>query len=421
MATATAERQENRVSDDLIDAARNVDLVALAERYTTLRREAAREFAGPCPRCGGADRFHVSGAGWWFCRQCHEERGDSITLLQWLQPGLGFREAVAQLTGSGITSVAPPAQRQRVQHRRQDVQPPEWRQTAGRIAIDAMRLLWAPEGAAAREYLAARALDGGTALQYEIGYRPDAPLPGTHGRLRAPAIVLPWRSGGRGGPVYALRYRFLEVQQYEDSEGKPRAEKLVAETGSQFSGRLFGGQMLPEWLRVSSDQGAERYRWLLVVEGEINAMSVWQAAGESDLDVLSIGSESAAIPSGMAALAARYGRAMVWADRAEVAQRLMAALPGAYGVKSPGGRDANDLLRSGHLGGFLATVRVYAATGPVELERLLWALWDAAGLPGGIDAGSAAVLRSLAAKLGKTAPVAEPEPGRWVQAEKVAP
>ena len=97
----------------------------------------------------------------------------------------------------------------------------------------------------------------------------------------------------------------------------------------------------------------------------------------------------------------------------------MTALPGAYGVRSPSGRDANDLLRSGHLGGFLATVRADAATSMGELERLLWALWDAAGLPAGIDAGSAAVLKSLAAKLGKAAPVAEPEPGRWVQAGKV--
>ena len=421
MTVATAERQENRVPEHLIDAARNVDITALAERYTTLHRESGREFAGPCPKCGGSDRFHVSAAGWWFCRQCHTERGDSVSLLQWLTPGLGFREAVAQLTGQGVAAPAT-TRRQPVQHRRAETQPRQWREVAERIAGEAYTRLWSPEGDAGREYLEQRGIESSTALQFGLGFRPDAPLPGTAGKQRAAALVLPWRSGGMYGACYAIRYRFLETQVYEDAEGRQRAERLVAETGSQFAGKLYGSQGLPSWvMRPTAEPGAERLRWLLLCEGEINALSCWQVAHFSDLDVVSIGSESAKLSESVIGLFQRYGRVLVWADRAEVAQRLMATMPGAYGVRSPGGKDANDLLRSGHLGGFLAAVRADAATSTVQLERLLWALWDSAGILEGIDASSAAVLNSLAAKLGKDAPLAEPEPGRWVQAGMVAP
>ena len=415
MATQTAER----IPEHLIAAAKRADLVALADRHTTLRKESGKEWAGPCPQCGGDDRFHVNagaeGEGWWFCRQCHSKPGDAIAFLQWLTPGLSFRAAVEQLSGSGITSpAAAPAQRRQPEHRRPPDQPDDWRQRAERMVADAQRRLWAPEGEPARAYLASRSLDGGAWLAFGLGCRPDAPLPNTKGKQRAPAVVLPWVAGGR---LVAVRYRFLEPQTYTDKDGKERRDqRLVSEWGGQNAGRLFGGQHLPEWLRMSDVPGAEMLRALLIVEGEINAMSAWQVAAESNMDVLSLGSESAGLSPAAVATAQRYGRVLFWADRAEVAQSLMAALPGAYGVRSPGGRDANDLLKSGHLGGFLATVRADAATGMGELERLLWALWDAAGLPAGIDAGSAAVLRSLAAKLGKAAPVVEGEPGRWVQA-----
>ena len=96
-----------------------------------------------------------------------------------------------------------------------------------------------------------------------------------------------------------------------------------------------------------------------------------------------------------------------------------AALPGAYGLGSPGGQDANDLLRSGHLGGFLALAREDAAGGVGELERLLWALRDAAATLEGLDTSTAKVTMSLAAKLGKGVDLVEPEPGRWILREQL--
>ena len=111
MATQTAER----IPEHLIEQAKRADLVALAERHTTLKRASGREWAGPCPRCGGDDRFHVGagaeGEGWWACRQCHSKRGDAIAFMQWLTPGLSLPEALQALTGSSACS-APAARAQ---------------------------------------------------------------------------------------------------------------------------------------------------------------------------------------------------------------------------------------------------------------------------------------------------------------------
>ena len=153
----------------------------------------------------------------------------------------------------------------------------------------------------------------------------------------------------------------------------------------------------------------------MLCEGELNAASIWQAAHLSGVDVLSLGSESQRLTEAMIAYAGKFGQVIAWADRAEIAAGLRAALPGSFAVQSPKGRDANDLLKAGLLGGFLATARAELATGPGELERLLLDLVDGAGRVQGTDKSAALVIERLAARLGKAAPLIEIEPGRWVQ------
>ncbi len=90
-----------------------VDLLALAGRHTALQRVAASgggEWAGPCPFCGGQDRFHVQpqaeGGGRWLCRGCTGGKWqDALEFGVRLWPGLSFPQVCA-LLGDEAGSVA---------------------------------------------------------------------------------------------------------------------------------------------------------------------------------------------------------------------------------------------------------------------------------------------------------------------------
>ncbi len=79
----------------------HIDLLRLIpHRMKRVARTKGGEWHGPCPFCGGTDRFivwpdHPSGRGRFTCRQC-EVSGDAITYIR-ERDGIGFREACALL------------------------------------------------------------------------------------------------------------------------------------------------------------------------------------------------------------------------------------------------------------------------------------------------------------------------------------
>ncbi len=394
MSALTIERP-GRVEDRIVAQARAVDLLSLAEARTQLR--GTTEKYGACPKCGGSKRFHVNiKRNEFFCRDCRkvEEHGwgNPITFLMWLD-GCDFRTAVSILTNGSIITAKP--RQGTPQPRQRAAQPQEWRHDAERVHQRAQALLWEPAGAAAQEYLLDRGLEPHTWKAFGLGYKPNVFVPGTNEVPEyAPAISIPWVSKRQ---IVAIRYRFLKVH---------NGSKQTSLRGSNFAGHLFGAQALMGC--------AERFRWLSIEEGEINAMSCWQSSFESGMDALSIGSENGGLTAEQIAYTQRYMGVATWADKESAAQKLMSKIPNAIGIKSPGGKDANDMLQEGTLGGFLAGKRERWAESDADREALLWALYDAAMLPNGITTGEATVLQNLAKHLGKKAAIYEASPGRWI-------
>jgi len=89
----------------------HVDMIALAASHTELRRNGGQH-AGPCPFCGGKDRFYAE-SGRWGCRQCAPGWNDALTFVSY-RDGLDLRTSdgmTAALAALNITNTTPPAGR----------------------------------------------------------------------------------------------------------------------------------------------------------------------------------------------------------------------------------------------------------------------------------------------------------------------
>ena len=159
---------------DLIERARAAGVLEVAQRYSTLKRITATEWAGPCPVCGGTDRFAINTRKQiWSCRYCpggqgkKSKGGGVIDLVQHAEDAT-FVEAVEMLAGKELA--APRATRKAA--RKLDDEADRLKGIADAVS------LWAtggdPRGTPAEAYLKARDLDLGddkarTVLRWHSG------------------------------------------------------------------------------------------------------------------------------------------------------------------------------------------------------------------------------------------------------------
>lgn len=394
---------------DTIDSLRErLDCRELARQHgVQLRKHSAGERCGPCPKCGGDDRFYVS-KEYAACRQCHPARMDAVGLVAWLH-NVTQSQAVAMLDGGASwrpvqTVTASHAQGATVGATEEDRQ--AWVQRASRLVQVAQERLRSPAGAAAREYLTRRELTQDTWRAFGLGCVASRSLPSDRAQA-APAVCWPvYAFDFDADALVAVRYRFTVQTATGD-----RYDSLK---GSSMAGHMFGVQALPAFVRMApreDGRNAERLRCLVLCEGEVNAMSIWQACAGTNVDVLSTGSQSVRrLPDWTVQLASRYGAVLTWFDEAERAANIAQQLPGAVAVRSPirGGeaQDANDILQRGLLAGLVQKLRLSALREGTLRQSVLWQLVDAlretrqnGETP---DAGTVKVVRQLAGELGKT-------------------
>lgn len=391
-------------------------MIGLAERHTALHKVTAREWAGPCPNpsCSArSDGFHVHEDGWFKCYTCHPKRGDAIELVQWLGLAHDFRSACELLAGGALPELPGSALPAAVAHKpvykpkpKENFDQSKW----AAVVAAASDKLFSSEGEPGQQFLLSRGLEAHTWLQFGLGFVPLASLPGTKGKLKAPAISLPWYFEGE---LLGVRLRFLQEHIYKNFEGTEIEANKAAAYGSDFTGFLFGEQAL-----------AGAGHCLIVCEGELNSLALWQVARETAADVLSMGSEKkGGLPESVVQLAGQYEQVFVWLDKPELARAAAIELPGASAINSPPGPtkelDANDLLKQGKLGGFLTYARIKVCKGAEEQQRLHSVLWDAASRVQGLDSGTAQGLEYLAAELGRPVGMYEAEPGRWLAKVKI--
>jgi len=148
--------------DPRIAEAKMADVPGLVDRLalTNMRRRSG-ELVGPCPNCGGDDRFNIKvSTGQFTCHQCDLSGGDQIALVRSVEK-LDFLDALTWICGDAPADPAEIERRRRraeEKARRQDAIAERKRLGAIASAKDIWRSGVDPEGTAVRAYLTRRGI-----------------------------------------------------------------------------------------------------------------------------------------------------------------------------------------------------------------------------------------------------------------------
>ena len=216
-----------------------------AQALPELRRSGA-ELHGPCPACGGTDRFRVHADGRAYCRQCCPDGSPaSIEALRGIEAAAGLRDAFDETARATPRAARPTPSRRNAR------------------PVDA-RALWAARPAAGRtpalRYLEVRGVDarGGLPCRW-LPRATAAPfLPGWRMPTGAAGLLL-WPFEGPDGEVLAVQ---LEALTAHGGRTRPRW-------------RRNAGSVRGLWLRAGEPGGGE----LAICEGPVDALAVAVAEG----------------------------------------------------------------------------------------------------------------------------------------------
>ena len=264
------------------------------------------EYAGPCPRCGGEDRFRVwpehprSESGRFFCRRC-DWSGDGIDLLRSDVGGahsfaeaclaFGLRHKIKPTSGDGAAPFPErtPSRKGPVESHSKPpnlLRPPgeAWQKKAGAFVGECQRRLWKDTRAAtsALRYLRDRGLREETIRTAGLGLNPSDRWPlrtswglepreekRDGGRIWLPrGIVIPWWKIGGGLWKFRVRRPSGDVAK----NGGPKYVQAAAVRP--------GSDGKPEW-SSNALYGAHALRAgrpAVLVEGAFDALAITQEA-----------------------------------------------------------------------------------------------------------------------------------------------
>lgn len=277
----------------------NYDLLSLIGQDTQLQKVSSRkggEYAGPCPFCGGTDRFHV----WpeadppdWRCLGSKAGRagcgrgGDAIAYLvergdltpkeagelrrnEGSLPALGSLPRRDGAAPAAPEPLAPPG--------------PDWQAAALAFAERCTAYLWAAEGERAWAWLEGRGLAEATIRAAGLGYNPTpqgatASEWATWGQQRVRlfrGIVVPWMIGDdlwrvnirrpAGSPKYYSPAGAGNALYNADALGGGKPAILVeGEFDALVLAQVAGDLATP--VALGSTTGARRSRWIAILAG----------------------------------------------------------------------------------------------------------------------------------------------------------
>ncbi len=332
------------------------DLLALAieDGFRVVVKSTSRggQYNGPCPFCGGTDRFrvqpHQGNYGWFACNHCGR-KGSAVDYLM-LKRGMSKQEALVQVGWTPKDGSTPLLQVPKYAYnaRPQWNEPPDcWQDAASDFSRLCQRVLWSEQGQAALAYLRQRGFIDRTIKAAKLGYHPREAYgaAGEWGKTvkLVQGIVIPW---------------FFERQVWRITI---RDERVV--TGEGRYTQVAGGS---NGLYLADSLPLKR-PLVVMTEGELDALSVAQECGDRVAVVATGTTQGSHTPRWVSMLVRQQDiliafdaedagdtAARWWLERLENAQRLQ-----------PWWSDVNQMLQDG------ADLRDWLATGLSSVQPTL--------------------------------------------------
>lgn len=234
--------------------ANSVDLLALIAQATELKRVNEKWYCGPCPFCGGRDRFvlkHMQDGWRWYCRGCGDGKYQDAIAYVMRRDKVGFLEACRRLGAEdSFFDRQPEPVRRKPKPKESSLPPSGWQGKARQIIEACEADLWTDAGAKARAWLNARGLKDDTLRRWRVGYNKTSRE--ISGLWVERGIVIPCVVDG------AICY--VKIRR---PDGEPKYKKV---SGSKAG--LFGAETLID------------HEIAVLCEGEFDCMLLHQQAGD---------------------------------------------------------------------------------------------------------------------------------------------
>jgi len=260
------------VDDPRLIEAKQKDIEAIAARLEIqgLTR-AGHEMVGPCPVCGGHDRFSINkNMGIFNCRTCGG--GDVIRLVELVQ-GCNFKDALQWICGDAVVAISPEEAARREarfksQQQRRDAEADKYRQYARKRAFENWRAATPAKGTMVEDYLRLRGLplsDLPPCLRFAADLPYIKKIDGKSTRLHSgPAMVAAIQLPD--GRFSALHQTWIDTSQ---PKGKAR---IFDPDGNQISAKLYAGPKKTCAIRLHTPEGANT---LVMGEGIETTATAW--------------------------------------------------------------------------------------------------------------------------------------------------
>jgi DNA polymerase I len=315
------------------------DLLTLAveDGFSIVAKSISRggQYNGPCPFCGGTDRFRVQPNhgtyGWFACNACGR-KGSAIDYLM-LKRGVSKQEAltvVGWMPNTEDTASVQVPQAAFDARPQWDEPPAQWQNAASAFYRHCQRVLWSEQGQNALAYLRLRGFTDLTIKAAKLGYHPRA----IYGAARewgravklAQGIVIPW--------FFERKVWRITIRDERVAEGERRYTQVAG--GSN-------GLYLADTLTFKRPL-------VVMTEGELDALSIAQECEKRVAIVATGTTQGSHTPRWISMLAKQEAPVLIafdaekngdtaarwWIQRLENAQRLR-----------PWWKDVNQMLQDG--------------------------------------------------------------------------